>query len=149
VTLARRTGRSLCIADREHYNIVDLDLASLFPILPLSQAFEPTMFVVKPSITVISANEFLILSWTGASTLGLFITADGDPVRGTLEWSSHLEAICMSSFSPSSRLLLSLFSLSALIPPYPLANFIFSMIGLDYPYITFLLNGSIEIPSIA
>ena len=96
VTLARRTGKSLCIADKEHYNIVDLEVASLFPILPLSQAFEPTMFVVKPSITVISANEFLILSWTGASTLGLFITGDGDPVRGTLEWPSHPEALCMS-----------------------------------------------------
>jgi hypothetical protein len=101
VTLARRTGRSLCIADKEHYNIVDLEMASLFPILPLSQAFEPTMFVVKPSITVISANEFLILSWTGTSTLGLFITSDGDPVRGTLEWPSHPEALCMSIFVPS------------------------------------------------
>jgi hypothetical protein len=48
---------------------------------------------------VISENEFLILSWTGTSTLGLFITADGDPVRGTLEWSSHPEAICTSSSS--------------------------------------------------
>jgi hypothetical protein len=36
----------------------------------------------------------LILSWTGASTLGLFITGDGDPVRGTLEWPSHPEAVC-------------------------------------------------------
>ncbi|KIM47115.1 hypothetical protein M413DRAFT_422845 [Hebeloma cylindrosporum] len=95
VTLARRTGKSMCIADKEHYNLVDLDAASLFPILPISQAFEPTMFVVKPSITVISAKEFLILSWTGASTLGLFITSDGDPVRGTLEWPSHPEALCL------------------------------------------------------
>ena len=75
---------SLCIADQTDYSLVDLERASLFPILPLSQAYEPASFVVKPSITVIGPNEFLILSWTGASTLGVFISAEGDPVRGTL-----------------------------------------------------------------
>ena len=92
--MARRTGRSLCIADQTNYSIVDLELASLFPILPLSQAYESVSFPIKPSITVIGPDEFLILSWTGASTLGLFITADGDAVRGTLEWPSHPRAIC-------------------------------------------------------
>lgn len=96
-SLARRTGRSLCICDSQTYNMVDLETASLIPLLPLSQAMDPTPFVVKPSITVISDNEFLILSWTGASTLGLFISGDGDPVRGTLEWPSHPEAVCASS----------------------------------------------------
>jgi len=94
-TLARRIGRSLCLADQTNYNLVDLELASLFPILPLSQASEPTSFVVKPSITVIGPNEFLILSWTGASTLGVFISTEGDPVRGTLQWPSHPKAICL------------------------------------------------------
>lgn len=94
-TLARRVGKALCIADNNCYSVVDLEGASMFPILPLSQAPDPTPFVVKPSITVIGNSEFLILSWTGASTLGLFITGDGDPVRGTLEWPSHPEAICL------------------------------------------------------
>lgn len=74
--------------------MLDVEALSVFQVLPVSQAFEPTPFVVKPSITVISQNEFLILSWTGASTLGVFVTGDGDPVRGTLEWPSHPEAIC-------------------------------------------------------
>uniref|UniRef100_A0A8H8CKT2 CNH domain-containing protein n=1 Tax=Psilocybe cubensis TaxID=181762 RepID=A0A8H8CKT2_PSICU len=95
ITLAKRTGRTLCIADKTHYSMLDLEALSVFQVLPVSQAFEPTPFVVKPSITVISQNEFLILSWTGASTLGLFVTGDGDPVRGTLEWPSHPEAICL------------------------------------------------------
>ncbi|CAA7270193.1 unnamed protein product [Cyclocybe aegerita] len=94
-SLARRAGRSLCICDKTYYSMVDLEDASMFQLLPLSQAFDPTPFVVKPSITVISPNEFLILSWTGASTLGLFITGAGDPVRGTLEWPSHPEAVCL------------------------------------------------------
>jgi len=91
--LARRTGRYLCIADKENYNMIDLEAASLFPLLPVSQAGDG--IVIRPSITVVSENEFLILSWTGASTIGVFITGDGDPVRGTLEWPSHPEAVCL------------------------------------------------------
>ncbi|PPQ78798.1 hypothetical protein CVT24_002374 [Panaeolus cyanescens] len=91
--LAKRVGKSMCIADKQHYSIVDLENASLFPVLPLSQAYDEVPFVVKPSITVISPNEFLIVSWTGASSLGLFITSEGDPVRGTLEWPSHPESL--------------------------------------------------------
>ncbi|KAF6764087.1 hypothetical protein DFP72DRAFT_870684 [Ephemerocybe angulata] len=87
--LARRTGRYVCFADHENYNIIDLEEAQLFPILPISQAPPESTLKIKPHITVISDNEFLILSWTGASTLGLFITGNGDPVRGTLQWSSY------------------------------------------------------------
>ena len=74
--------------------MIDLSAASLFPMLPISQAPDVT---VKPTITVIGENEFLILSWTGASTLGVFITGDGDPVRGTLEWASHPLSVGTSS----------------------------------------------------
>jgi len=94
--LARRAGHALCIVDKTFYNMVDLRAMSIYQLLPLSQAPGPTQFEVKPSITVISPNEFLLLSWTGTSTLGLFVTTDGEPVRGTLEWSSHPEAICVS-----------------------------------------------------
>jgi len=99
ILMARRSGKYLCVlvADDKTYGIIDLQISSLVPLLPLSQA--PTMGpsdpVFKPLITVISQNEFLILSWTGASTLGVFITGDGDPIRGTLEWPSHPEAICL------------------------------------------------------
>ncbi|TFK73513.1 hypothetical protein BDN72DRAFT_834644 [Pluteus cervinus] len=93
-TLARRSGYALCIADKENYNIVDLEAASAFPILPLSQAADQSL-VIQPSITVISDNEFLILSWTGASTLGVFINGNGEPIRGTLEWPSYPESVSL------------------------------------------------------
>ncbi|RDX51715.1 hypothetical protein OH76DRAFT_1401134 [Lentinus brumalis] len=93
-TFARRTGKYLCVADREFYNMVDLAAASLLQLLPISQAPDPTV-VVKPLIAVISEKEFLILSWTGATTIGVFITGDGDPVRGTLEWPSHPDAVSL------------------------------------------------------
>ncbi|KAG6918355.1 hypothetical protein DXG01_015004 [Tephrocybe rancida] len=132
-TLARRIGRSLCIADKELYNMVDLEGASLFPVIPISQAPDISGPVKKPSITVVGENEFLILSSTGSGTIGLFITGDGDPVRGTLEWPSHPEALCAYLHAPW------LFIKSDSRSPT----------GLDYPYITTLLpNGSVEIHSI-
>ena len=96
IRLAKRSGRFLCIADDENYNMIDLETASFLPLLPVSQAppeepspGAPQTPAVKPFILVISDSEFLILSWTGASTLGLFITGEGEPVRGTLEWAQH------------------------------------------------------------
>ncbi|KAF8882450.1 hypothetical protein BD779DRAFT_1543352 [Infundibulicybe gibba] len=94
-SLARRINNIMCIADDTNYNIVDLKEPSMFPILPISQAVDPPSFVVKPSITIINENEFLILSWTGTNTLGLFISDQGDPVRGTLEWPSYPKALCL------------------------------------------------------
>lgn len=85
--MAKRTGQHLCIADHENYNMIDLNAGLLFPLLPLSQA--PDAEPAKPSITVVTDNEFLILSWNGTTTMGLFVTGEGDPVRGTLEWSAH------------------------------------------------------------
>lgn len=114
--------------------MIDLAAASLFPMLPISQAPDLTV-AVKPSITVISENEFLILSWTGASTIGVFITGDGDPVRGTLEWPSHPEAVCKSSYCRTT------------VPGLTVRSLLLT--ALDYPYVTTLLpNGTIEIHSI-
>ena len=80
------------MADHETYNVIDLETTSLIPLLPLSQVDDSSP--IKPSITVIGESEFLILSWTGSSTLGVFIAGTGDPVRGTLTWSVHPTALC-------------------------------------------------------
>lgn len=76
--------------------MIDLEAASLFPLLPVSQAADSAP--VKPFILVVNDNEFLVLSWTGASTLGLFVTGDGEPVRGTLEWRVHPKAVGKSQW---------------------------------------------------
>ncbi|KAF8499515.1 hypothetical protein JB92DRAFT_3099258 [Gautieria morchelliformis] len=94
-TLGRLSNKHLCIADHDTYNVIDLESASLIPLLPLSQVdSSPVKSPVKPSITVIGESEFLLLSWTGSSTLGVFITGTGDPVRGTLTWNMHPTALC-------------------------------------------------------
>ncbi|KAF9010239.1 hypothetical protein BDQ17DRAFT_1009842 [Cyathus striatus] len=92
-SLARRAGHALCIADQDFYNMVDLEGTLLFQLLPLNQAPGSIPVPIKPHIVVIGPNEFLILSWTGTNTLGLFITGNGDPVRGTLEWPAHPDSI--------------------------------------------------------
>ncbi|KAH0835954.1 hypothetical protein J3R83DRAFT_9880 [Lanmaoa asiatica] len=92
--LARRAGQYLCVADSQYYNIIDLHSAQMFPVLPVNQALDDATSV-KPFIVNVSGNEFLLLSWTGASTLGVFITGEGDPVRGTLEWPSHPLSVCL------------------------------------------------------
>ncbi|KAJ7485525.1 hypothetical protein FB451DRAFT_1554419 [Mycena latifolia] len=93
--LARRSGLYLCIADKTQYGIIDLASAELTPLMPVSQAVEP--FTGSPGICVTGDNptEFLILSWTGGSTLGVFISGAGDPVRGTLEWPAHPRAVVL------------------------------------------------------
>lgn len=65
--------------------------------MPLSQAFDAGPFAGPPGICVTGDDppEFLILSWTGASTLGVFISGAGDPVRGTLEWPAHPRAVVL------------------------------------------------------
>jgi hypothetical protein len=63
--------------------------------MPLSQAPAEDPFTGPPGICITGDNptEFLILSWTGASTLGVFVSGGGDPVRGTLEWPAHPRAV--------------------------------------------------------
>lgn len=92
--LARQTGHYLCIADAENYNVVDMQNSQMISLLPVSQAID-SVVPVKPFILVVSENEFLILSWTGTSTIGIFITGEGDPVRGTLTFPSHPLSICL------------------------------------------------------
>jgi len=70
-------------------------------------------------ILVVAEEEFLILSWTGAGTMGVFINLNGDPVRGTLQWPSHPLSICASCPSTS-------FAAERAA-------------GLEYPYVTALL----------
>lgn len=91
---AQRSGRHLCIATADIYSVIDLVTAQMFELLPVTQV-EVTAGTIKPHIVVISPSEFLLLSWTGGSTLGLFITGEGDPVRGTLEWPAYPVSVCL------------------------------------------------------
>jgi hypothetical protein len=93
VAACRRAGRYLCYADGANYHVADLDAGGPpVPLFPISQA-EPAPPGLRPSITPVGAAEFLIVSWTGVSALGVFVTGTGDPVRGTLEWPAYPDAV--------------------------------------------------------
>lgn len=113
----------LCIADAINYSIVNLDSATLTPLLPISQdppdsppsemhdltpSSMPTPSRPKshqrPSIVAIENDEFLVASHTGSSTLGLFIKENGEPTRGTLEWASNPKSIGRRTCSVTSSL---------------------------------------------
>lgn len=105
-------GACLCIADAVNYSLVNLDSATLTPLLPISQdppdsppsemhdltqssgtpVARPKSHQ-RPAILPVEDDEFLIASHTGSSTLGLFIKENGEPTRGTLEWASNVKSI--------------------------------------------------------
>lgn len=80
------------------YSLIDLAEVSLTEVLPVTQIdaseldFEPNANVV----VIPGENEFLVTSFTGTSTMGVFLNGQGDPVRGTMEWAHHPLAISES-----------------------------------------------------
>jgi hypothetical protein len=78
------------------YSLIDLSDASLTEVLPVSQIDPSELdFDPNPNVVVIPGeNEFLVTSFTGAGTMGVFLNGQGDPVRGTMEWPDHPLSIC-------------------------------------------------------
>jgi hypothetical protein len=88
-------GTYLCLAltrEDDTYCVVDLSDASMTEVLPVSQV-PPGMtggYKPNPNVVVIPGeNQFLVTSFTGASTMGVFLNNQGDPERGTIEWEAH------------------------------------------------------------
>lgn len=81
------------------YCIIDLSDASLTEVLPVSQVDpEDTTWKPNPNVVVIPGeNQFLVTSYTGANTMGVFLNGQGDPERGTIEWEQHPLSIAVES----------------------------------------------------
>ncbi|KAJ1975163.1 hypothetical protein H4R35_003272 [Dimargaris xerosporica] len=86
-----------CLADDEMYQLVNLrhpkEALPLIP-TPTTSPSAPNSSA-RPWIVAIQANEFLIVTTSGVdrSALGMFITAKGDAVRGTLHFTSYPRAV--------------------------------------------------------
>ncbi|KAL1413618.1 hypothetical protein Q8F55_001393 [Vanrija albida] len=83
-----------------NYGIIDLSDASMTEVLPVSQVFgvADTGFDPNPNIVVIPGdNQFLVTSYTGQNTMGVFLNGQGDPERGTMEWPEHPVSIAVES----------------------------------------------------
>jgi hypothetical protein len=145
-------GSFLCIADAVNYSLVNLDSATLTPLLPISQDppdsppsemhdLTPSSGThiarpkshQRPAILSIEDNEFLVASHTGSTTLGLFIKENGEPTRGTLEWASNVKSIGKWDW----------------FQRYLILTHLRHSPAVDYPYIIALLqNNTIEVHSI-
>ncbi|KAG0234666.1 transforming growth factor, beta receptor associated protein 1 [Actinomortierella wolfii] len=89
-----RWGSHVCFADSQDFGLIDVRAGRMISVLPVSQGRSGTGHhagVVKPVCAAIGENEFLMASATGSgqTTIGIFCSASGDPVRGTLQWSSY------------------------------------------------------------
>jgi hypothetical protein len=69
----------------------------MIPVLPVVQSSNSgsSAQVLKPVCIAITENEFLLASATssGQTAIGIFCSGAGDPVRGTLQWSSYPRAL--------------------------------------------------------
>ncbi len=78
-----RYGSTVCAADHHQYILLNLDSKQTLPLFPYDSQLG------YPLMAVIYENEFLlVLSGGDGKALGLFVTAQGEPTRGTIEWPS-------------------------------------------------------------
>lgn len=76
--------------------MIDLANVTASPLLPFSQV-PSSSAQVQPFVTPISDEDFLLLTNMGEGAMGVFITGDGNPVRGTLQWAAYPLSICEPS----------------------------------------------------
>ncbi|ORZ12536.1 vacuolar sorting protein 39 domain 2-domain-containing protein [Lobosporangium transversale] len=88
----------VCVADSNDFNLIDIRVGRMIPVLPVVQNGPGSSAqVLKPVCLPIAENEFLLASATssGQTAIGIFCSGSGDPVRGTLQWSSYPRALAV------------------------------------------------------
>ncbi|UZJ55447.1 hypothetical protein CBS101457_004767 [Exobasidium rhododendri] len=98
--VARRFGSSLCISTTTAYSMIDLNAATMSDIgLPITQTGEAPSASNRPSIVSVSREkrkcDFVITSHSQTSTLGVFVSQQGEPTASLLEWPSHPRALAL------------------------------------------------------
>ncbi|KAI1315748.1 transforming growth factor, beta receptor associated protein 1 [Mortierella claussenii] len=89
----------VCVADASGFKLIDTRVGRMIPVLPVVQSVSPGSHaqVLKPVCIPIAENEFLLASATssGQTAIGIFCSGSGEPVRGTLQWSSYPRALAV------------------------------------------------------
>ncbi|KAG8917630.1 hypothetical protein FRC01_002324, partial [Tulasnella sp. 417] len=94
-TKACLSGPHLCLADPKSYWIINVDVGEALELMEWSQDQSLPPRHVKPLIIVSDPSEFMLAIWTGNGALGFFMTGNGDPTRGTLDYPQHPLSICI------------------------------------------------------
>ncbi len=93
-----QAGKYICFADLKEYRILNFDNEYTCTLFPYDfKEFSPITIATVP-------GEFLLATRTSQGVgIGLFVSLNGDPVRGTLEWPSMPQSLgfvdIISSFS--------------------------------------------------
>jgi hypothetical protein len=94
----------LCLADSQIYKLINLQQSSVTLLIPTPQipVTSPTLLlgsgtqlVPRPLVAVVKKDEFLVVSGSADNQIGIFVNANGDAIRGTLQWSSYPKALCV------------------------------------------------------
>ncbi|KAL9546656.1 hypothetical protein MBANPS3_006557 [Mucor bainieri] len=97
-----RHSRILYLADAHNYKLINLQQSSVTLLIPTPQVpvktTTGTQLVPRPLVAVVRKDEFLVVSGSSADdnqTIGIFVNANGDAIRGTLQWTSYPKALCV------------------------------------------------------
>ncbi|KAI8346357.1 hypothetical protein EDC96DRAFT_521434 [Choanephora cucurbitarum] len=97
-----RHSRMLCLADQQSYKLIDLQQSNVFTLIPTPQIpiASPTLLGSQllpcPLVSVVRKDEFLLVSGgSDNQTIGIFVNAYGEPIRGTLQWTHYPKALCV------------------------------------------------------
>lgn len=92
---ACQRGPIVCAATKSTYDLIDLDQKARIPLFPVVQGeadpVGPQYDSFLPRILSVTPNEFLLASGSPESTttMGMFITSEGEITRGTLMFSAY------------------------------------------------------------
>lgn len=71
----------LCFADSKSYHLASLKSEAIVPLFPYDASY------MNPNIYCIEKKEFLLVTGSAQGFgIGVFVSAKGEPIRGTLQW---------------------------------------------------------------
>jgi len=90
-------GPIACVANSEKYDLMDLEKGEQTPLFPINQSPEvsedgtPIGPTLPPLMVSVGEDDFLVTTGTRLEdpAIGMFVDLNGDPVRGTLMFSTY------------------------------------------------------------
>jgi vacuolar protein sorting-associated protein 3 len=94
-------GPIACVANAEKYDLMDLERGVRIPLFPIVQGAEisedapSTEPALPPLMVSVGEDDFLVTTGTTVKdpAIGMFVDLNGDPIRGTLMFSTYPRAM--------------------------------------------------------
>lgn len=93
-------GGTIAFADQQSYHLMIPPSTASIPLFPFQNDNSGSQMSPLPLISAVGDDEFLLTMPPAnqqSKAIGIFINANGEPVRGTLEWPSYPAAICFAN----------------------------------------------------